>query len=188
MRVAARRWSGHVFIGMSVDGFIARTNGDLEWLTSRGEAAGDAGYGAFIAEIDHLVIGRVTYQTVLSFGAWPYEGMRVLVLSRALAEDDPRVRVVRSVADACRVLDDDGAQRVYVDGGQVIQAFLAADLIDDLTLTSVPVLIGDGVHAFGPLPHDVALRHLETRTLDGGLVQSRYGVGPAGDAPPRDPD
>lgn len=171
-----RAWEGHVFLGMSVDGFITRPDGDLTWLTSRGEVAGDAGYTPFFGQVDHVVTGRVTYETVLGFDAWPYEGKRVLVLSRTLTDHDPRVTVVRSPEDARRILDDDGARHVYVDGGQVVRAFLAAGWVDHLTLTRVPVLIGSGISPFGPLPADLDLRHVETTTLPGGSVQSRYRV------------
>jgi dihydrofolate reductase len=170
-----RKWLGKVFIGTSVDGFIARESGDIDWLTSRGEAAGDTGYDAFMAGIDHLVMGRVTYETVLEFGFWPYEGKTVLVLSTTLAPDDPRVRVVRSIAKARDVLDG-AARGVYVDGGQVVQAFLREDLIDEITITRVPVLIGVGKPLFGTLPTDVDLELLEQRTLGGGVVQTRYRV------------
>lgn len=172
-----RRWRGYVFLGMSVDGFIARSDGDLDWLTSRGETAGDAGYTPFMAQIDHLVVGRATYETVRAFGSWPYEGKQVLVLSRSLDDGaDPRVRVLRSLDDAVAALDQAPAHHVYVDGGRTIASFLAAGLIDDLTLTRVPVLIGEGVTPFGALPHDADLLHLSTDVLPGGLVQSRYRV------------
>ena len=172
-----RRWRGYVFLGMSVDGFIARSDGDLEWLTSRGEAAGDAGYTPFMAQIDHLVVGRATYETVRAFASWPYEGKQVLVLSRTLDDGaDPRVRVLRSLDDAVAALDRAPAHHVYVDGGRTVASFLAAGLIDDLTLTRVPVLIGDGITPFGALPHDADLLHLSTEVLPGGLVQSRYRV------------
>ncbi len=172
-----RTWTGHVFVGMSVDGFIARPGGQLEWLTSRGEAAGDAGFTSFTARMDHVVMGRVTYETVVGFDTWPYEGMTVVVLSATLdGAQDPRIRVVPSVDEARRALDDARARHVYVDGGRVIRSFLAVGLVDELVLTSVPVLIGRGISPFGPLPHDVDLTHEDTCTLPGGLVQSRYRV------------
>jgi len=172
-----RRWRGYVFLGMSVDGFMARPDGDLDWLTSRGETAGDAGYTPFMAQVDHLVVGRATYETVRAFGSWPYEGKQVLVLSRSLDDGaDPRVRVLRSLDDAVAALDQAPAHHVYVDGGRTVASFLAAGLIDDLTLTRVPVLIGEGLTPFGALPHDADLLHLSTDVLPGGLVQSRYRV------------
>lgn len=175
--MTARTWTAHVFVGVSVDGFLARQDGDLDWLTSRGEEAGDAGYEAFVADVDHVVLGRRTYETVAGFEPWPYGTRRVLVLTtQGLPSPDARVHAVRSLEEAVAVLDADGARRVYVDGGATIQAFLAADLVDSLTLSAVPVLIGAGVPVFGPLPADVALRLESSRVLPGGMVQSTYAV------------
>lgn len=172
-----RTWTGHVFAGTSVDGFIARPDGGLDWLSPRGEAAGDGGFRAFQARMDHMVMGRVTYETVVGLDAWPYDGTRVLVLSTTLAEgDDERIGVVTSLEEACTVLDSAGARRVYLDGGRVVRSSLAADLVDELVLTQVPVLIGQGISMFGPLPRDVGLEHVSTAVLPGGLVQSRYRV------------
>jgi dihydrofolate reductase len=173
--MSARRWQGHVFIGVSVDGFIARPDGDVSWLEEKGRGAGDNGFGAFMDRVDHVLLGRVTYETVAGFGVWPYAGKQVLVLSRHLAAGDGRVRVVRSVDEAVALFDE-GARNAYVDGGQVIRTFLAAGLVDELTLTAVPVLIGDGIRPFGPLPADLDLTHVSTEVLGEGLVQSRYRV------------
>lgn len=175
--MTTRTWPGFVYIGTSVDGMIARRDGSLDWLTSRGEAAGDAGYAEFNARVDTMLIGRGTYEVVLGFGGWPYEDKRVLVLSRTLPDDaDPRITVVRSLDEAIDHLNRAGARGVYVDGGQTIQACLAAGLVDELTISRVPVLIGDGVPLFGPLDADVDLVHESTEVLGGGMVQSRYRV------------
>jgi len=172
-----RNWTGRVFIGMSVDGFIARLDDDIEWLTSRGEQAGDTGFESFMATIDHLVMGRGTYDKVLEIGFWPYDGKRILVLSSRLETDDRRVQVVRSL-DGARAVLDASAQGVYIDGGQVVRAFMREGLVDEITLTRVPVLIGEGKPLFGALARDVDLRLLDNRTLGGGLVQVRYKVLP----------
>lgn len=181
------KWQGHVFIGMSVDGMIARTNDDLDWLTGSdpdaepdtGAGANDpeeAGFSDFMGLVDHMVMGRSTYDIVKSFNEWPYGDTKVLVLSTTLESTDPRVEVVRSLAEALTKLDDDGARHVYVDGGRTVRTFLAEGLISTLTLTRVPVLIGDGKPLFGSIPADIHLTHEETRVLTGGAVQSRYRV------------
>jgi dihydrofolate reductase len=173
----ARTWPGLVYIGTSVDGMIARRDGTLDWLTSRGEQAGDAGYAAFNARVDTMLIGRGTYEVIHTFGEWPYAGKRVLVLSSTLPPDaDPRIVVVRSLDEAVEHLNASGAQGVYVDGGRTIQACLAAGLVDELTISRVPVLIGDGISLFGSLPADVDLTHESTEVLAGGMVQTRYQV------------
>ncbi|WP_020388039.1 dihydrofolate reductase family protein [Kribbella catacumbae] len=166
-----------VFIATSLDGFIARADGSIDWLSERGEQAGDTGYDEFIAAVDTVVLGRSTYEKVLTFGFWPYEGKQVEVLSTTLAADaDERVIVHRTVDGLVQTLEDRGAKRVYADGGRVIQTFLRAGLLNELTITVVPVLLGTGIPLFGELDADVSLTHNATRTLGAGLIQSDYTV------------
>ncbi|TFC01756.1 dihydrofolate reductase family protein [Cryobacterium mannosilyticum] len=171
-----RPWTGHVFIATSVDGYIARPDGSLDWLTDRPGPTGDGGYTEFTATIDHLLMGRGTYETVAAFDPWPYTRMKVIVLSSTLATLDDRVTVVRSLPEAIAVLTAAGADRVYIDGGRVIQSCLAAGLIDDLVITRVPVLLGEGISLFGALPADVQLETLGVAPIGGGMVQERYTV------------
>ncbi|NGN70206.1 dihydrofolate reductase [Streptomyces sp. A7024] len=170
-------FSSHVFIGTSVDGFIARTDGDIEWLVSRGEAAGDYGYDAFAAGIDTVVMGRGTYEAVVAGGWWAYDGKHVAVLSTRLdADADPRITVYRSLEELISGLAERGTKNVYADGGQVIQTFLRAGLIDTITISQVPVLIGSGIPLFGPLTEDISLTHRETKVLGAGMIQTSYEV------------
>jgi dihydrofolate reductase len=175
-----------VFVGTSVDGFIARKNGDLDWLPAGGGEA--HGYDEFMATVDTLVIGRKTFETVLGFEGWAYGDKRVIVLSgapldlsAALARGGRVEQMGGSPADIVSSLSASGARHLYVDGGITIQRFLRAGLIDRLVITRVPVLIGDGIPLFGSLPQDVRLRHLATRTYRSGLVQSEYEVVPRTD-------
>lgn len=171
-----RTWTGHVFIATSVDGYIARPDGALDWLIDRPGPSGDGGYADFAATIDHLLMGRGTYEAVAAFDPWPYTRMKVMVLSSTLATTDERVTVVRSLGEAVDALTAAGAERVYVDGGKVISCCLAAGLIDDLVITRVPVLLGAGLPLFGALPADVHLESLATVPIGGGMVQERYAV------------
>ena len=172
-------FTGCVFLGMSVDGFIARLDGDLAWLTSRGEAAGDAGYTEFMTGISAVLLGRTTYDTVAGFTEWPYGELPVHVLSTTMATDaDWRVAVHGSLGAAASALS--GAGRVYLDGGLLVRSALAAGMVQEMTLSRVPVLIGDGVPLFGPLRGDLALEHLRTEVLGGGMVQTSYRVPPRG--------
>lgn len=166
-----------VFLGLSVDGRIARPDGDVEWLTSRGAAAGDAGFTPFVESVDALVMGRRTYEAIAAIEHWPYLERPVHVISTTLAADeDPRIIVHSSPEAAVDALQQDGHRRVYADGGQTVRWFLAAGLVDELTLSHVPVLIGDGPSLFGPLGGDVDLEHVRTAVLDGGMVQTTYRV------------
>lgn len=122
-------------------------------------------------------MGRGTYEKVLTFGFWPYEKFRVLVLSTSLPEDiDPRITVVRSVTEARELLDLDAATHVYVDGGCVLTDFLRHDLVDELTITRAPVLLGRGLPLFHDLPHQIRLIHLGTATSKTGMTSTRYAV------------
>jgi len=168
-----------VFIGTSVDGFIARTNGALDFLP---EGGGEPhGYNEFIASVDAIVIGRKTFETVLAFDTWPYGDKRVVVLSsRPVDLSAVRGGVVEQMggppAEIVSQLAARGIHHLYIDGGVTIQGFLRAGVIQRLIITRVPVLIGEGIPLFGSLPHDIRLRHIATRHYPSGLVQSEYQV------------
>ena len=165
-----------VFVGTSLDGFIARVNGDLDFLPPGGGEP--HGYDEFIASVDALVIGRKTFETVLTFDTWPYGEKPVFVLStRALASAPAGAVVERMSGDPAEIvskLDARGIRHVYVDGGITIQRFLQAGLIQRLIITRVPVLIGAGIPLFGAIPRDILLKHVGTRQYASGLVQSEY--------------
>ena len=166
-----------VFVGTSVDGFIARPNGDLDFLPPGGGEA--HGYDEFMASVDVLVIGRKTFETVLAFPQWPYGDKRVVVLSsRALDFSAVRGGRVEQMAgppaEIVSRLAAGGVHHVYVDGGITIQRFLRAGLVQRLIITRVPVLIGDGIPLFGSLPRDVRLRHVATQHYASGLVKTEY--------------
>jgi dihydrofolate reductase len=168
-----------VFVGTSLDGFIARPNGTFDFLPPGGGEP--HGYDEFVAAVDTIVMGRNTYETVLTLGAWPYGNKRVVVLSnRPIDFSAVRVGVVEQMAgppeQIIAQLAHSGASHIYVDGGITIQQFLRAGLIQCLTITRVPVLIGEGIPLFGSLPHDVQLRHIATRHYPSGLVSSEYHV------------
>jgi dihydrofolate reductase len=169
-----------VFVGTSVDGFIARHNGDFDFLP---EGGGEPhGYNEFIATVDVLVIGRNTFEKVLTFDTWPYQDMRVVVLSNRAIDTSaiPAARVERmfgSPPDIVARLAATGAQHAYIDGGITVQQFLRAGLIQRLIITRVPVLVGQGIPLFGSLPQDLKLRHVATQAYASGLVKSEYAVG-----------
>ena len=167
-----------VFIATSLDGFIARANGDLDFLPSGGGEP--HGYDEFMATVDALVIGRKTFETVLTFDAWPYGDKPVFVLTtRPLAPTPPGAVVERmsgAPADIVSQLAARGIRHIYVDGGITIQRFLQAGLIHRLIITRVPVLIGGGIPLFGAVERDIPLKHIATHQYASGLVQSEYVV------------
>ena len=169
-----------VFVGTSLDGFIARPNGDFDFLPAGGGEP--HGYNEFMASVDTIVIGRKTFETVLKLVPWPYGDKRVVVLSSrpvdlSAAGGGVVERMAGPPAEIVSRLAARGAQHLYVDGGITIQGFLREGLIQRLIITRVPVLIGEGVPLFGSLRRDIPLRHVATRHYPSGLVQSEYHVG-----------
>ncbi|HEY0665315.1 MAG TPA: dihydrofolate reductase family protein [Gallionella sp.] len=171
-----------VFIATSLDGYIARADGGLDWL-DRANATitpgEDCGYRAFIDSVDVLVMGRLSYEKVLSFDTWPYGDKRVIVLSSAaLAIPDSLGKTVSASAETPQALlaglSAGGAKHLYVDGGVTIQRFLRAGLVDEITITTIPVLLGQGRPLFGWLDADIWLKHKSTVTYPFGFVQSTY--------------
>jgi dihydrofolate reductase len=166
-----------VFVGVSVDGFLARKNGKFDFLSPAGDVP--HGFEEFYASVDALVMGRNTFETALGLGPWPYEKKRVVVLSRRPVDLSPAGDgVVEQMSgdpeEILAKLAADGVQHVYVDGGVTIQRFLRAGLVQRIVVSRVPVLIGEGIPLFGALPQDVPLRHVATRSYATGLVQSEY--------------
>ena len=172
-----------VFIATSLDGYIARPDGDVSWLEDIEplEDGNDAGYGAFFGAIDVLVMGRGSFEKVLTFEPWPYGDKPVIVLSKSLTEVPEALRgTVRIEAlppqALLEKLSQDGYKHVYLDGGNVIQSFLWEGLVDDMVLTTVPVLLGAGRPLFGHLDKDIKLRLVACQSWPNGMVQSTYEV------------
>lgn len=172
-----------VFIATSLDGFIARADGGIDWLhDTYGDVGGepeDMGYDAFTSTVDALVMGRNTFETVLGFDDWPYGEIPVAVLSSSL--QDPPASVPPTVTlsseepeEIVARLAAEGKQHLYIDGGVTIQRFLDAGLIDEMTITTLPVLLGTGIPLFAGTKSDIRFEHVSTRAFRSGLVQSVY--------------
>ncbi len=173
---------GSVFVATTPDGYLAREDGGIDWLEDAGGETGeDYGFHRFFGTVDALVMGRNTYEKVLSFDSWPCGDKPVVVLSSRPA--DVPAHMTRTVefmsaspTEVVKKLSAPGAQHLYIDGGITIRQFLGADLIQSLTITRIPVLIGSGIPLFGPHSRDIRLRHIETRSYPDGLVQSEYEI------------
>ncbi len=174
--------TGHIFIATSLDGFIARKDGSIDWLEIPGVDDEDHGFAEMMASVDGLIMGRGTFEKVLEFGVWPYE-KPVIVLSRSLSEAGlpdlvkGKVEISRlGPKDLMEKLGGEGWKRAYVDGGKVIQSFLSEGLIADMTVTRIPVLIGEGIPLFGSIDDDISLEHIKTESYKSGLVSSTYKI------------
>jgi dihydrofolate reductase len=171
-----------VFCGISVDGFLARPDDALDFLDAGGQTP--HGFEEFLGTVDVIVIGRRTFDVVRKIGDFSLYGKRTVIVlsSRPLDLSSVKGGVVEQMSGepsaVVAQLSARGLKHAYIDGGVTIQRFLAAGIIDRLVITRVPVLIGSGVPLFGPLPADLLLSHVATRTYEGGLVQSEYELGP----------
>lgn len=173
-----------VYIAASVDGFIAGPDGELDWLHKPEYAtaeAGDYGYEAFVSTVDALVMGRHTYEKVLSFAEWPYGEMTVVVLSSQFLDipENLKGKVIGEQGTPQEIvarLEEKGFGHLYIDGGVTIQRFLQAGLIDQMIITRIPVLLGDGIPLFGSIRTEIHLRHVRTQSFENGFVQSHYEV------------
>lgn len=173
-----------VYIAVSLDGFIARENGDLDWLDKASEnipKGEDCGYNLFISNVDVIIMGRNTYEKVLSFGKWPYENIKVIVLSHFLGSDSrkPSQNIEFYNGKPETLVDrlkNEGAKKIYIDGGKTITNFLSNGLIDEIIITIIPVLLGNGIPLFGNIMKDVALKLNDSKAYDFGFVQNTYKV------------
>jgi dihydrofolate reductase len=168
-----------VYIATSLDGFIARKDGNLDWMLNiENPTNEDYGYADFMSTIDAIVMGRGTFEKVLTFSSWPYE-QKVFVLSTTRKDAPKNLKGKVSLLsmlpkELLSHLTKEGFSSIYVDGGKTIQNFLREDLIDKLIVTKIPVLIGSGIPLFNDLPRDLSFKHIETKTYPNGLVKSHY--------------
>jgi len=171
------------FIATSLDGYIARPNGDINWLMEADKSDGkeDYGYKEFSDTVDCMIMGRNSMEKVMSFPEWPYEGKRVVVLSNTLNEAPPQLQdkielYSGSLIELVKKLEKDQCKRIYIDGGKTIQSFINDNLITDITITKIPILLGEGLSLFGMTKKDIKLKHTVTKSYPSGFVKSTYEV------------
>ncbi len=167
-----------VYIGTSLDGFIARKDGDIDWLVQFANDEAIYAYEELISRIDAIVIGRGTFEKVLAFPSWPYD-KKVFVLSTSIKQVPDIVKEKVTVlsmkpGELLSYLSGKSFSNIYVDGGKVIQDFLKEDLIDELIISKAPMLIGSGIPLFGYLDADLQFKHIRTEVHSNGLVRSYY--------------
>ncbi len=164
-----------VFIATSLDGYIARANGSIDWLSIVHPVDEAHGYETFMSSVDTIVIGRRTYETVLEYETWPYFGKRVIVMTHrpAKAQHEEEFYSGSALQVANRLID---ATRVYVDGGNVVSQFFAAGLINDVTISVIPIVLGSGIRLFSGGEGEHRLELESSRSWPSGMVQMRYRV------------
>jgi len=168
-----------VYVATSLDGFIATSDGGLDWLNEiPNPEKSDFGYAKFMSSIDAIVMGRHTFEKVLTFDYWPYD-KPVYVLTKSKVDvpkklEDKAKTISSNLEELVDQLKKLGYQNLYIDGGITIQGFLEADLIDEMIITRVPVLLGNGIPLFGPLTRRLYFKHLGTEVLNETLTKSHY--------------
>jgi len=169
-----------VYIAASIDGFIARKNGDLDWLPAGEEGGEDFGYAEFMSTVDYIVMGRNTFEKVLTFGGWHYDKKVIVLTSRDLDIPPELVDKVEALHLSPRELIHEmerrGAKSIYLDGGVTIQRFLRESLVDEMIITTIPILLGEGLPLFGKLEEDVKLELLKSQSFKNGFVQNKYRI------------
>ncbi|KAL4992658.1 dihydrofolate reductase-like domain-containing protein [Aspergillus falconensis] len=206
MSAHTRTWKARIFAATSLDGSIARRDNDISWLTqpkpnSDHMAPSSPGrkttpsFEQHMAEVDFIVMGRGTFEVCLGFPEWPYPAKKLLVLSRTLAASacerlrsegskaitahSQSARVVASLEEVERILNEEGASMVYVDGGKTVQGFLRRGWVDEMVLTLAPVLLGGDAsrpRLFGELPADVCFTLCGVDIIENGMVSCYYRV------------
>jgi dihydrofolate reductase len=162
-----------VFVGVSIDGFLAQPDRSLDFL--KPFERHDLGFQFFLASADTLVVGRATYDAVCGLPIWPWQNKRVIVLThRPLDAKHGETTYAGALAPLLQRLEHEGARQVYLDGGVAIRQGLDQDLVDDLTLSTVPVTIGAGIPLFGSAPRRLAWNLTSSRAFPSGVVQARY--------------
>ena len=173
-----------VYIAISLDGYIARKDGNIDWLNEANSLVPegeDCGFFAFLNSVDTLIMGRKTFEQVLSFGQWVYGNTPVIVLSRNIVNIPKELSKTvsyssESPTELSKRLENQGAKKLYIDGGATIQSFLKEGLINDITITRIPIVIGNGIPLFGELNNDIKMKHIATKAYDFGFVQSTYEI------------
>lgn len=171
-----------VFIATSIDGYIAKKNNDIEWLTKFSPPTDenedkDCGFSKFFSSVDVLVMGRNSYDVVSHFDPWPYEGKRVIVLSSTLTSVCKQAELFKGEITALiEKLHAEGTKHIYVDGGATISQFLNIGLVDQLIISIIPVVLGSGIPLFSKINDDRWCRLISTQAFSNGLVQLRYEV------------
>jgi dihydrofolate reductase len=165
-----------LFIATSLDGFIAGRSGEIDWLFTDQ----DYGYAEFLNTIDVVIMGRKTYEQVLTFGEYPYKGIEGYVFSRSRAgmKDKNVALLSGDVANFVHALKEKPGKNIWLVGGAgLIHAFMQHNLIDEYVISVHPIVLGSGIPLFrSPIPA-TKLVFMQSRTFGSGLVQLTYGRG-----------
>lgn len=171
--------SNIVYIATSLDGYIAGVNGELDWLMGfPNPGNSDYGFGEFMSRIDGIVMGRSTFDLVVTFGQWPYP-KKVFVLSNSLEEVPEHLKDKAEIVNGdlkqlVHDLNGRGYHNLYIDGGQTVQGFMRAELIDEMIISRLPIVLGEGIPLFGSLDQPQTFDCAGTETFENGITKTTY--------------
>jgi len=166
-----------IYIAASIDGYIARENGDLDWLDRVGDQDEDYGFKKFLDSVDAVILGRKTYEvaaTAYGTEKWPYHGKKMIVLSKTLQTVIAEAQVYSdNLADLTTKLYSEGVRHIWVDGGKTISQFLSLGMVDEMIISIIPILLGSGIPLFN-INKEVDCRLISSQSYASGLVQLHY--------------
>ena len=169
-----------VFIATSLDGFIAKEDGDITWLNEASLKAKDEDYGydSFMEESEYLVMGRGSFEKVLEFDKWPYEGQKVIVVSKSLTILPTKLQNTTlfsgEIKELYTQLKNDGCKKIYIDGGKLISSFINEKLVTDMCITTIPILLGKGRRLFEDITITQELKTMESLKYPSGFIKTTY--------------
>jgi len=166
-----------LYIAMSLDGMIAKKDGDISFLSQVEKEGEDYGYATFIESVDTIIVGRKTYHKILSMGIeWPYGSREVYVLTRSAKPDSGTLHFYSGdLSDLISSLRSQDGKNIYCDGGaETIHQLLQEDLIDELIISVIPHLLGDGISLFKGGLQEKRLQMISAESFEKGLVQLHY--------------
>ena len=164
-----------IFIACSIDGFIARPDGNIDWLQDNAEEGEDCGFASFSKEIDTIIMGRGTYDVVSNFPEWPYKGKKVIVLSNSLKSVNAESELYTGeLLTLLQDLGKDDTKRIWIDGGQVASQFLDAGLVDEMIITIISIVLGSGIPLFSQIKNEHKCKLISSKSFPNGLAQLKY--------------
>lgn len=164
-----------VYIATSIDGYIARKDGSLDWLDRVGGFDEDYGFQKLIDSIDAVILGRNTYEVAATVQDWPYKGKRIVVLSNSLQTVREETELFRGdITQLVAQLHQDGIKHIWIDGGVTISQFLDLQMVDCMTLSIIPVILGGGMPLFNPIGKELDCHLVSSQSYPSGLVQLNY--------------
>ena len=167
------------YVASSLDGYIAKEDGDVSWLEELNISMEDAGYDEFYSTVNALVMGRKTYEIIVSFGQWPYGEKPVWVCSsnKITAIEGCSLQDGNTPEEVCKAANEMNIKHLWlVGGGSLASSFVESNLLTNISLSLMPILLGSGIKLFGDLPSPIRINKESEKTHESGMVQLEYSI------------